>query len=94
MTEIGNRILKLRNEQKLTQQQLADKVGVVVSMISKIETGLSDGSIKTLSAIAQALDVSASYILTGDKGIIERRSGEERRDGDRRIEPRRACNGN
>ena len=41
LLEIGGRIKKLRIGKKLTQQQLADKAGVSLFTIAKIEKGFS-----------------------------------------------------
>ena len=47
----------------LTQEQLANEVGVVVTHISHIETGNSVPSLKTLIDIINALDCSADELL-------------------------------
>ena len=39
--EIGKFIAKLRNEKQMTQQELADKIGVTDRAISKWENGIS-----------------------------------------------------
>ena len=39
--EIGNKIKQLRYESKLTQEQLASKVGVSPQSVSKWETGIT-----------------------------------------------------
>ena len=46
-----------REYPELTQQQLADKVGVQRAYLAEVETGRKAGSVKTLKAIAQALSV-------------------------------------
>ena len=47
----------------MTQEQLANEVGVVVTHISHIETGNSVPSLKTLIDIINALDCSADELL-------------------------------
>ena len=54
LLEIGGRIKKLRIGKKLTQQQLADKAGVSVFTIAKIEQGFSV-SLSMLVAVLRVL---------------------------------------
>ena len=58
-----NPIKVYREYRKLTQKQLADKVGVQRAYLAEIETGRKSGSVKTLKAIAEALDVDLMSIL-------------------------------
>lgn len=55
---IGMKIWMYRKQKKLTQQQLAEKVGLTLHTISKIETGKSNGTVDNLKKIAEALDVN------------------------------------
>ncbi|NVK32582.1 MAG: helix-turn-helix transcriptional regulator [Gammaproteobacteria bacterium] len=55
-------ISALRKYRGLTMQQLADAVGVSKSYISKLENGDKQGSIETLKAIAQALNVDLEMV--------------------------------
>lgn len=48
-------VLSARNEQHLTQSQLAERTGLRQSNISRIEKGQAMPSIATLSKIAQGL---------------------------------------
>ena len=48
-------LLKLRNEQNLTQQELADRTGINRSDISKIEHGNANPSLKTMKRLAAAM---------------------------------------
>lgn len=66
MSEIGQRIYELRVERSphLTQRELAERAGVSVDVIQKLEQGRKSGArITTLSAIANALDVDLAAIL-------------------------------
>nr|WP_237706235.1 XRE family transcriptional regulator [Ornithinibacillus scapharcae] len=53
----------MRLRKKLTQQQVADSVGISKSMLSKIENGQTASAIATLSKISEVLEVSLSWIL-------------------------------
>ncbi|MBO6001564.1 MAG: helix-turn-helix transcriptional regulator [Spirochaetales bacterium] len=48
-------LLKLRIEQNLTQQELAERTGINRSDISKIEHGNANPSLKTMKRLAGAL---------------------------------------
>ena len=60
--DIGKRIRACRLAKGMTQEQLANEVGVVVTHISHIETGNSVPSLKTLIDIINALDLSLIHI--------------------------------
>ena len=62
---IGKRIREARMAKKLTQQELADAIGVGVQHISDIERGFSGLSLSTLIAMLKVLDCDADYILFG-----------------------------
>ena len=68
--EIGSRIRKYREENNLSQKQLAEKIGVSNSRVSNWEQGLNRPDADILAAICVALDVSPSLLLgiqvTGD----------------------------
>ena len=51
-----NETIKLRRvEQKLTQQELSDKSGVSQQLISKIENGKAQPSLRTITKLAEVL---------------------------------------
>lgn len=58
-----NPIKVYREYRGMTQAELALKVGLSVEMIKKIEGGKSDGSVKTLKAIATALNLDLDDIV-------------------------------
>lgn len=56
--EISKRIRELRLSKKMTQEQLAEKIGWDISMVGGIERGTrSNLQIKTLDKIIEALEV-------------------------------------
>lgn len=63
--DIGKRIREARVKKKVTQEQLAEMVGVGVTHISHIETGNSIPSMKVFILIVNALGVSADELLCG-----------------------------
>lgn len=54
--EIAEMIIEARNEQGITQEQLAELTGVSQANISKFETGNSKPNILTLKKIADGLN--------------------------------------
>jgi putative transcriptional regulator len=59
--------LKLEREKKLlTQQQLADLVGVDRTLISKIESGVSSPSVTTAKKIAAVLGFEWTLFFTDE----------------------------
>lgn len=66
MVQLGHRIKNLREKKGLSQVELAKKVKVNNSLICKIETGQTDGSIRTLKKIATVLEVSLKDLLEDD----------------------------
>lgn len=66
-----NRIKKLRNERKMTQSELGEKVGVTKATICKYE-GESVINIKRsmIAKLAQALDTTPGYLMGWDDNNI------------------------
>ena len=58
---MGFRVSTQRRQLKITQEELAEKVGVSVKHISAIETGRSKPNIQLLYDIASTLNVTIDY---------------------------------
>lgn len=65
MRDIGKNIRDLRTSQKMTQDQLAEKLYVSRQTLSNYETGRTRPDIDMLLAIAEQLDTSLDTILYG-----------------------------
>ena len=63
MSKISLRIADLRKRNRMTQQELADCIGVSFQTISKWETGLSMPDITILPLLADYFSVSTDQIL-------------------------------
>lgn len=61
--QIGARIRAIRKAKQLSQETLAEKVGISVTHMSHIETGNTKMSLSVLVLLALALDVSTDTIL-------------------------------
>ncbi len=60
---LGNKIQRLRKQNGLTQEQLADKVRVSSTYIGFIEQGQRNPSLNTLDKIARVLNVSSKDLI-------------------------------
>lgn len=65
--KIGQFIRDRRTELGLTQQQLADKLGITDKAVSKWEREVSYPDITILRELAAALDVSVTELLAGER---------------------------
>lgn len=61
-----DRIKKLKNEQKITNDRLAELTGIPLGTLSKILAGMSDSpKLSSLVAICGALGCSVEYVVSG-----------------------------
>jgi len=60
---MGDRIKEVRKKQKLTQEQLAERLDVSVEFIGQIERGLKLPSMQVFIRLIENLNVSADYLL-------------------------------
>ena len=60
----GEKIARLRKGNGLSQEQLAEMLGISRQTVSKWENGTSDPSTSNLLALAKLYDVSAEEILS------------------------------
>jgi transcriptional regulator with XRE-family HTH domain len=60
---LGKRVRIRRTVLELTQEGLAEKIGVSTSFIGHIERGSRKLSVETLYALCKALDTSADFLL-------------------------------
>ena len=61
--KIGDRIRYFRNKRSLTQQSLAEKIGLARESVARIESGKEKTSLETLIKIANTLKISADDLL-------------------------------
>ena len=59
----GMRVKKLRKEQNLTQEKLAEAAGLHPTFISNVERGYRVPSLPTVLRLASALDVLPSRLI-------------------------------
>lgn len=72
LMELGHKIRRLRVEQRLSQTQLADSLGISARYLGEVEAGKRNLSIGILSKIAKRLAIPLSELLafesTKDRG--------------------------
>lgn len=67
LVNMGIRIAQRRKELHMTQEQLADKMGVSLQTVSCIELGKKAVRPENLANLCTHLNVSADYILYGKR---------------------------
>lgn len=60
------RFLQLRKDNNLTQQQMADKVGIHITQVKRYEAGQAQPSIELLKKIATAFNVTTDWMIFED----------------------------
>ena len=63
--DMGKRVRKQRPLIGLTQQELAERIGVSTSFVGHVERGTRKASLETLVALSNALGVGVDYLLAG-----------------------------
>lgn len=68
---LGQRIRRRRKALKITQQQLAEALGVTPQHVSAMEQGKRAPSLPSLARLAEELGVSVDYLMAGKEGLIK-----------------------
>lgn len=68
--EIGNRIMELRKNNNFSQEELAEKIGVVRQTISKWELGETFPDIKQAKELSKIFNVSLDELVDNEKNIL------------------------
>lgn len=75
----GPVLRQFRNERKLTQEELAEKAGVVTSSISMLESSPKFPNLEMLFVLAEALGVSPSELVAAMENALTAASSKNRR---------------
>ena len=86
---LGRRLRRRRRLMGLTQQQLADSVGIRFQQIQKYECGANRISAARLWRLSEALEVPVGYFYEGLADGAERRVEDRRTDGTRDVSGRK-----
>ena len=65
LKEMGQRIMVRRKALRMTQEELAEKLGVSTQMISNLELGKKAIRPENLARVCDVLSLSADFVLTG-----------------------------
>lgn len=65
--QIIGEIIKQRQRRKMTQEQLAKRLGTTQSAVARIEAGKSNLTLETLERVAEALECSVAFSLKPKK---------------------------
>ena len=68
----GKFIMKKRKEKNMTKKELAQKLFVTESAVSKWERGLSYPDISLITSICEALDITERELLTSSEDVTQR----------------------
>ena len=71
VNKIGLVIKTLRKKRGLTQQQLAEKLGITDKAVSKWERGLGIPDVLTINELANTLNIDADNLLAGNVAYLE-----------------------
>ncbi|RHS80881.1 MULTISPECIES: helix-turn-helix domain-containing protein [Butyricicoccaceae] len=69
--ELGLRIKSLRTEKGLTQEKLAESLGISVEYVGKIERGKRTPSLDLVIAMSKFFHASTDYILLANRRTTE-----------------------
>ncbi len=72
---VGERLRAARQRKGLSLRELASRVGVSASLLSQVENGKSQASVRTLHALVTALDISLDQLFDSPGGAGARSSG-------------------
>ena len=65
-TVLGQNVRRRRQELRMTQEKLAEKLKMTQGYLSQIENGNRAATLSTVADIAEALEVTPSYLLAGE----------------------------
>lgn len=81
--KIGNFILELRKEKNMTQQELADKIGVTDKAISKWENGRGMPDLSLMKPLYKELGITINELISGE--IIDKKEYQEKLEEQARL---------
>ena len=74
IASLGKLIKTLRKEKKMTQEDLASKLGVTISAISKWETGKNSPDISMLHKLSEILNISLEELYSPEETLLKHSS--------------------
>lgn len=68
--EIQNKIRSIRKTQQLSQEYMAEKLGIATSSYAKIERGTTKLSLDKLQKISEIFNMDTVELLSADRGLV------------------------
>lgn len=69
--DLGKRVRELRRQASLTQEELAEQVGISASFMGHVERGSRVASLETLVALCNTLQVTPQYLLSASLNLYD-----------------------
>lgn len=63
LTKLGVKIVEIREAKDITQEQLAEKLGIDTRQLGRIERGETNATISTLESVATVFSMDLSKLL-------------------------------
>lgn len=82
---VGERLLELRKKKGLSQEELANVVGVSRQTVSKWEVGESTPDFDKILPLCEVFEITSDELLTGKKDIIVEKENDRRKGFARNI---------
>ncbi|WP_028928599.1 helix-turn-helix domain-containing protein [Pseudonocardia asaccharolytica] len=84
---VGRNVRRIRHERRLSLGGLAQAAGLAKQTLANLENGTGNPTIETLFAVARALDVGVTWLLTewGTPVYVQRRRGRMDPERHRRV---------
>ena len=84
--EFGDRLKEARNSMGLTQEQLAEKIGVAKSTLAGYEKGNREPDVFKIKKLIEILGIDADYLLDINKEAPETETSESEADLQKRVQ--------
>jgi len=73
--KFADRLKELRKKRSLSQNELADAIGVHFTQVSRYERGETKPNAEAMTKLAQALDTTVDYLMNGTSNDIVNNAG-------------------
>ncbi len=83
--EVGSRLKKIRQDRGITQKELAKMLKLSQTAIALWESGNRSLSLDAVDDVARILDISAGYLLFGEKDVRDNVPPEKKKNHDKAI---------
>lgn len=74
---IGDRVRQIRDDQKMTQEEFANRIGIKRPSVASIETNVREPSNPVVTMICREFNVNETWLRTGEGEMYIQRSKKE-----------------